>query len=224
MDILKTKNGVSVRAHKGDAMTLLAMDLDKKLTPNFTGFTIRVKPPGKDPHFLFNRLCYGPDVLKKNNIDPKNCNTMDNAPLQKYRWVHTPATDHNINDPVFGDYTYEVTPRYMVNNVLQKPDPGLTVSITIDVSPFQSGNLQIGFTRGFIESQAYCRHFGLNNATRPNKKDLVFDITSKAGPKAADKKKNPQLQDYTYEDMHKWLGWQARAIVVDFLDEVKKDK
>src|SRR5689334_9303292 len=102
MDVLKTKNGVSVHAYKGDAMTLLAMDLDKKLTLNFTGFSIKVTPPGRPSFFLFNRLCYNPDVQKKNKIDPKNCNGMDLAPLQKFRWVHVPSTNHNINDPVFG--------------------------------------------------------------------------------------------------------------------------
>lgn len=223
MDVLKTKNGVSVRAYKGDAMTLLAMDLDKKLTPNFTGFSIKVTPPGKPSFFLFNRLCYSPDVQKKNKIDPKNCNGMDVAPLQKFRWVHVPSTNHNINDPVFGDYVYEVTPRYMKNDMLQPLDPNLSVSLTITVSPYKSGNLQIGFTRGFIESQAFCRHFGMNNATRPNKKDLVFDITAKAGPLPKDKKKDPKLADYTYQDMHEWLGWQARSVVMDFLNEIKSD-
>ncbi|HVU57506.1 MAG TPA: phospholipase D-like domain-containing protein [Puia sp.] len=224
MDVFKSKSGVSVRAHKGDAMTLLAMDLDKSKTKDFTGFSIFVIPPilGSKGFFLFNRISYSLEVQKKNNIDPKANVTMDTAPLQKFRWVHTPNTNHNINQFIYGKYIYQVTPRYLVDNVLQPLDPTLTVSVAIDVSPYKSGDFQIGFTRGFIESQAFTRHFGLNNATRPNKTDLIFDITQKAGPLAADKKKFPQLQDYTYEDVHKWLGWQARVVVMDFLEEAKK--
>ena len=30
-------------------------------------------------------------------------------------------------------------------------------------------------------------------------------------------------QDYTFEEQHKWLGWQARERILDFLDEVKND-
>ena len=222
--MFNSKKGVSLRAYKGDAMTLLAMDLDKSKTKNFTGFSIFVIPPGNNAKgfFLFNRISYSPAVQKKNNIDPKANVTMDIAPLQKFRWVHTPNTNHNINQFIYGTYTYQVTPRYMVDNVLQPLDSTLTVDVAIDVSPYKSGDFQIGFTRGFIESQAFTRHFGLNNATRPNKTDLIFDITQKAGPLAADKKKFPHLQDYTYEDVHKWLGWQARVIVMDFLEEAKK--
>jgi len=34
---------VSARAYKGDAMTLLAFDLDESMLENFVGFSIRVK-------------------------------------------------------------------------------------------------------------------------------------------------------------------------------------
>lgn len=227
MDLLKTrkKNGkdiVLVRAHQGDAMTLLAMDLDPSVISNFTGFSIRVTPPGKPAFYLFNRFAYADDVLKKSNIDPKKVNvfTSDLAPIQKFRWVHTPATNHNINEWIFGKYLYEITPRYLVDDVLQPLDKSLTVKIPFDVKPFRSGNFQIGFTRGFIESQAYSRHFGLNNKTRPNKTDLIFDINAISGPPAADKKKNPKLKDYSYKTQHTWLGWQARARVKEILDEV----
>ena len=47
-----TKNGFTVYAYKGDAMTLLAFDLDKSKTKNFAGFSIRVTPPQKEPWFF----------------------------------------------------------------------------------------------------------------------------------------------------------------------------
>src|ERR1051325_8586218 len=103
---------VSVRAYKGDAMTLLAMSIDESMTKDFTGFTIQVTPPGKkkQPFFLFNRFTYDDDVLKKNGLDPKKLTTRltDVAPLQTFRWVHTPKTNHDINDQVFGTYQYDI--------------------------------------------------------------------------------------------------------------------
>ena len=230
--LFRNKKGVSVKAYKGDAMTLLAMNLDKSLIENFTGFTIRVTPPSdpggpeRKPFFLFNRFTYDDDVLKKNNIDLKKVQfiTTDLFPIQKFRWVHTPATNHNINLMIFGKYVYEITPRYLVDDMLQPLDHSLTVKFSFDISPFRKGNFQIGFTRGFIESQAYSRHFGLNNNTRPNKTDLIFDIQAKSGPRDVDKKKNPALADYTFEDQHRWLGWQARERLIELLQETLANK
>ena len=44
MKTVNSANGMRVRAHKGDAMTLLAFDLAESKTQNFTGFTIRITP------------------------------------------------------------------------------------------------------------------------------------------------------------------------------------
>ena len=71
--------------------------------------------------------------------------------------------------------------------------PGLTVEIEIDIHPYSSGNFQIGFCRGFIESQAFSRHFGPNNHLVPSKTELIFDITQNAGPRAKDKAANAAL-------------------------------
>ncbi|MGN6297178.1 MAG: hypothetical protein ACTHM7_10395 [Ginsengibacter sp.] len=46
MEKFVTKNGVSIRAFKGDAMTLLAFDLADNLKENFAGFSISYKYPG----------------------------------------------------------------------------------------------------------------------------------------------------------------------------------
>ncbi|HMG67093.1 MAG TPA: phospholipase D-like domain-containing protein, partial [Chitinophagaceae bacterium] len=128
-------------------------------------------------------------------------------------------TDHDINDMIYGIYQYEITPRYMINDLLQPADATLAVSFPFEVSPYESGELQIGFTRGFIESQAYTRHFGSNNKIRPNKTDLIFDITSKSGPLEKDKKQNKFLKDYSFELQHTWLGWQARLRIIEMFHE-----
>ena len=227
MEKFAKKNGASVRAYKGDAMTLLCFDVDKKNLQNFTGFSIKVTPPGtRRQYYLYNRISYAPDVITASKLDPKKINIykMNYAPLQRFSWVHVPGTDENTKEYIYGDYKYDITPRYLIENKLQPLDKNLTVSITIDVSPYVSGKMQIRFTRGFIESQAYSRHFGLNNKIRPNATDLIFDITQASGPLAKDKKANPSLAEYTFGDQYKWLGWQARVALINFLDEIINNK
>jgi len=215
MNVYRSLNGVRVRAHRGDAMTLLAFDLDEAKAQNFTGFTIRIAPVGRLPYYMTNLLSYSAAVRKKNNIKAADARSTLFSPIQKFRWVHVPATFHQVDKPVYGTYTYMVTPRYMVDDILQPLDPTLTASVTVDVSPYHSGNLEIGFTRGFVASQAYVDHFGSNSKVRPNKSDLIFDIKGKSG--------SARGQDYTFEDQHVWLGWQARARIMEFLDETLAD-
>jgi phosphatidylserine/phosphatidylglycerophosphate/cardiolipin synthase-like enzyme len=81
--------------------------------------------------------------------------------------------------------------------------------------------MQLGFTRGFVASQAYVNHFGGNNAVRPNKKELVFDITKQSGPAA--KEKNKDIKPYSFEDQFKWMGWQARARILEIIEETLGD-
>src|SRR5437867_702717 len=223
MEVPNSKTGVSVRAYQGDAMTLLAFDLDESKTENFAGFSVRITPGPRKPYYLTNLLTYPAGILKKNNIKPENAHSTFFSPIQKFRWVHVPATFHQIQEPFYGTYKYEVTPRYMANEILQPLDHSLTVPVKIDVGPYQSGDFQIGFTRGFVESQAYTNHFGNNNKVRPNKTDLVFDIKAKSG--SAKRKEHGQdvMEDYTFEDQHVWLGWQARARIIEFLDETLAD-
>lgn len=219
MEKYTKKNGVSVRAYKGDAMTLLCFDVDKKIIENFTGFSIKVTPPGENAraYYLYNRISFAPDVIAASKLDPAKVNIykMNYAPLQRFSWVHVPEADNEIDGYVYGDYKFEITPRYLIDNKLQVLNKDLTVSITIDVSPYKSGKTQISFTRGFIESQAYSRHFGLNNKIRPNDTDLIYSTSQVA---------NPAFGQYTFEDQYKWLGWQARVTLFEFLDVTLKNK
>jgi len=224
MEAFAIKNGLSLRVYKGDAMTLLAFDLDEEKLENFIGFTIHVNAKNLD-HYLLNRLSLPPDILAKNHIknDSEKLSSLY-SPFQKFNWVHVPSTDHNINTPYFGDYTYTVSARYLTpDGILQPISPQLTVELTIDVSPFQTDGTRIGFTRGFMSSEAYVRRFGMNNHLRPlkPKKGLIFNIASLSGSaKAWDySKKMPVNHTYTYEDQHKYLGWQARERIMEFLDE-----
>ncbi|MCX6350632.1 MAG: phospholipase D-like domain-containing protein [Bacteroidetes bacterium] len=219
------KELVSIRAYKGDAMTLLAFNLDESLLPDCIGFSIHIKSGKKLDYYLLNKLTLSDVIRKKNKISDADKMSSLYSPFQKFNWVHVPSTDHNISTPIFGDYTYSVTPRYLKNGILQPIDAALTVAITIDVSPYKIKGVQIGFARGFISSQAYVRRFGMNNQVRHADGKLQFDIKDKSGAAKRwnDATKKYELQDYTWEEQHKYLGWQARERVMEILDETLAD-
>ncbi|RFS18772.1 hypothetical protein DVR12_26605 [Chitinophaga silvatica] len=215
-------NGVSVKAYSGDAMALLAFDLDKSLLNNFAGFSIKVQYDTNNGYFIFNRLTFDPNKIKVPQKKNDNPITTEFSPIQKFNWIYVPSTSHNLKKTFYGDYNFEVTPRYLIDNELQPLDSSLTVKTTIKITPFRKGDLTLGFTRGFVASQAYVDHFGMNNAVRPNEKDLIFDLGEKSGP--APKEKNEKIKAYTYEDQFKWMGWQARQRIYELLDKAVKDK
>lgn len=214
-------NGVQVIAYKGDAMTLLAFDLDEEKTVDFAGFTVECMPGTNPSFFLFNSLSFDTKHTedKKNPVGAFPQGT-DKAPLQKYRWLHVPGDLHQqLNNPFYGEYTYNVTPRYFQNGGLQPLDKKRTVAVKINVEPFQSKSkkISVGFTRGFVSSQAYVHRFGLNAALRSPQSlnTLVFDTTQQSG--------QANKVSYTFKDQYMWTGFTAYRRVLAFLDEVKSD-
>jgi hypothetical protein len=81
------------------------------------------------------------------------------------------------------------------------------------VGPFEAKNLQLGFTRGYTQSQAFVRHFSKDAKFRPTGDDLLFDTNAEAG-------RNAEGDRYTYDEAYGWLGFTARSTILDLLDEV----
>ncbi len=218
------KNGVSLYLYKGDAATLLAFDLDENLLENFVGFTVRVITKDRE-YYLNNRLSFKKEILDRNGIDSKSAKSTLYSPIQKYRWVHVPSSEHFIENPYFGDYTYEITPRFLVDNVLLPLDKNLSVKTSIEVSPFKDNDVDVAFTRAFISSLAYQGHFGNNVKLRPEKENLIFDIDSISGQSDRwDKSSHKYLKtNYTFREQHEYLGWQVRDRILEFLDETIKN-
>lgn len=226
MEKFASKKGVSLYAYKGDAMTLLAFDLDENMTKDFVGFTIKITAKERS-FYVFNKMRFSDKI--KLPTKPKSVNdqySTEFSPIQKFRWIHVPSTIHYVDNPYFGDYKYSVSPRYMKNNRLLPIDDSLTVEVTIDVSPFKDGDIAVGFTRSYISSQAFGYHFGNQLNLTPDKNKLTFNIKTQAGQvkryNAATGKKEDAT--FTYEDIHEYLGWQAHDRVMEFLDDVINDK
>jgi phosphatidylserine/phosphatidylglycerophosphate/cardiolipin synthase-like enzyme len=221
MEKFVSKKGVSVYAYQGDAMTLLAFDLDPTLLENFVGFTIQVQTE-KRSFFLFNKIKFSPTINIGVELPQQSAElSTEFSPIQKFRWVHVPSTVHYIDEPYYGNYTYAVTPRYVVNKALSALDKTKTVKVTINVSPFKDGDIEVGFSRAFVSSQAFEYHFGNQLNLRPKGEDLLFDIKKKAGSAKRRVNGQLQLQDFSYEEIHNYLGWQARDRIMEFLQAVE---
>ena len=212
--IAKTNAGFSVKAYPGDAKTMLAFNLpDRKSAKNLAGFTIQCRPNGLPAYYLHNRLRY--EVPGRQAQDAQEPPTSSlNAPIHKFRWLHVPGSVHQGTKPFWGRYTYTVTPRFVDDrNSLRPIDPNLSVAAEIDVVPFRKSGLELGFTRGYIQSQAFVQHFGLNTPIRPAGKQLRFKTTQESGINGAG-------LHVTFRDEYEWLGFTAREKIFAVLDEV----
>jgi hypothetical protein len=209
----KSKGAFDFAAYVGDAKTLLAFNLTKAAAKDLAGFTIQCKPDGRPAYYIFNTLQFEkPADHVQDAQEPPNSSI--NAPIHKFRWLHVPGSFHQGTQPFLGNYTYTATPRFFdANKSLLPLDPALSVSIPVPVVPFVKGSLQLGFTRGFVQSQAFVNHFGLKAPIRPKTKELLYDTSAKAGT-------NAKGEDFTFADEYDWLGFTARRSVLELVNEV----
>jgi PLD-like domain len=213
-----TNELIAVNAFRGDAKTLLAFDLSTPTAQNqLAGFTIEVQTPGAASYYVENNLRLAPSPGHAQVAGESPFSSV-NAPIHKFRWVHVPGLVHQGGSPTTGTtYTYVVTPRYFDDaSTLQPLDTSTSVSVDVEVGPFQKGSLTVGFTRGYVQSQAFVRHFGPAMHIRPDGDDLIYDTTAVAGS-------NGGGQTYSYDDEYQWLGFTARQQILDVLAEVQAD-
>ena len=212
--VTATRNSLTVKAYTGDNKTLLAFNFaDKSSAENLAGFTIACQPLGKPSYYLFNELKFE-DPSSHAQVASEPANSSVNAPIHKFRWVHVPGSVHQGVQPATGSYTYTVTPRYFdAKQSMQPLDPTLSVAVTVAVEPFVKGSVALGFTRGYMQSEAFTNHFGLKALLEPAGKQLLFDTTAQAGTNAAG-------QTFSYADEYAWMGSSARAQVFTLLNQV----
>jgi len=212
-----TNHLITVNAFPGDAKTLLAFDLvTESARHRLAGFTIEVHAPGHTAYFVDNnlRLAPSPDHAQLGAESPF---ASVNAPIAQFRWVHVPGLVHQAGTPTFGTYTYVVTPRYFSDRAALQPlDPAASVAVTVEVGPFATGAMKLGFTRGYVQSQAFVRHFGSTITIRPEADELLYDTGAVAGT-------NNHGDSYTYAQVYQWLGFTARQRILGLLDEVRDD-
>src|SRR5215217_7179343 len=206
---------LTVEILTGDAKVLLAFNLDKKDSKELAGFTIQCQPEGLDPYYLFNKLQFAdPSIHAQVATEPARSTV--NSPIQKFRWLHVPGGIHQ-KKVVHGKYIYTVTPRYFEDGLLLPIDRGLSVVKETTLIPFVKDGIELGFTRGFTQSQAFISHFGSKAGFKPKNADLLFDPNVSAGVSS-------DGVAYTYLDEYKWSGFTARTKIFDLIEGVLKDK
>jgi len=213
MSKIESVNGdFSLTGYPGDAKVMLAFNL-KTRPNNLAGFTIQVTPPGKPSYYLWNNLQFQ-DPTAHAQVQGEPAYSTANAPIHKFRWVHVPGLDHQGLEPPYGNYTYTVTPRFFdANQHMTALDTSQSAEITVPLQPFSEGVAKVGFTRGYVQSQAFVHHFGPKLPTRPTNGPLDYDTSQQAGI-------DPRGHPYTYEQQYKWLGFTARSRIFDVLNAV----
>jgi phosphatidylserine/phosphatidylglycerophosphate/cardiolipin synthase-like enzyme len=192
------------KVHRGDGMVLLAMNWRKgKPPPDFVGFAIEYREPGNDRFFVVkNRI--GFPGQRKNSDDPKIPST--EAPIQKFRWVHFPRFAFTE-----GKFDYRVTPMFM--NDKGELSRGLAQEVAVDLlRETLPGKLNVAFTRGYVSSQAFVDYYDLSESLSTlipdeSKEGIDFVPTHPKADKALE-----------------WMGFEAREIIRNLLDEAIKNK
>lgn len=193
----ETSGGLTFKLYRGEGVALLAFDLAKEQATNdFVGFSVEVKYPDSD-HWgaLKNRLSFDlPPANELGRVFPST-----EAPFQKFRWIHVPT------EVKAGEFHYRVTAQHMdATGVLHAGDQ---VENALSLQPRTiDGFLNVGFTRGFASSQAYAARFH-------NETGILPPLNA---PAAASLEHDMS----PFQPHYEWLGFEARRLVYDLLDEV----
>ena len=192
-----SSNGLTVAAYAGDGDVLLAFSLDENLLKqnDLAGFAIQCTPPTGQPYYLQNRLNYSQPVTSGTAPQQHPWTTSQDAPFQKFHWVHFPP------DVEPGDFKYKVTARYCQRTALAD---GPSAEVTVQLIQAKAGNFELGLTRGYVSSQAYVAKFQ-NKDIRPQPKSLDYDTTA-------------------FQPQYEWLGFHARKMIFDLVKECVSDK
>ena len=96
----------TLKLHRGDGMTLLAMNWKAAKPPrDFVGFALEYKEPDGDRYWTIkNRINFPNPDGSVNKVRTSS----RLSPIQKFRWVHFP-----VNAEKEGQFRYRVTPVFM---------------------------------------------------------------------------------------------------------------
>jgi len=210
------KGSFTVKAYTGDNKTLLAFNFTNlNDAKNLAGFTISCALPGQPAFYPFNFLTFE-NPGAHSQVAAELPKSLVNSPWQKYRFVDFAHAGANGGPLIAGDYVYTATPRYFdAHGSMQALDGTLSATVKVPVAPFTKGALTLGFSRGYMQSEAFSRKFGSKTAIQPANRGLEFDTTSVAGTVAG--------ASVTYDQIYSWAGATARTQVFNVLNQVLAD-
>lgn len=195
----------TLKLHRGDGMTLVAMNWKKGKPPEeFVGFAIEYKEPDGEKFFaLKNRLSFpgAAGVVGPNRLSTRL------SPIQKFRWVHFPR-----NAELAGEFVYRVTPAFMndANELSYGEAQEAAIELRRETYP---GKLNITYTRGFVSSQAFVDRY----VTEDDGMETLIPATADEGLDFIPS--HPEA-----DEALAWMGFEARDAILEVLDEAIKDK
>jgi hypothetical protein len=186
-------DGLTFTAYPGDGAVLLTFDLDPGMHQDLAGFAVEYTDPDGRAFPVLNRLSFAQAITNAITPEQRQWTSTSEAPLQKFHWVHFPP------DVKPGIFTYKATAMLFQQGSETALTAGPSAEIGAVLIPPQPGPFQLGFTRGYLSSQAYAVQFG-NHPIEPQPPTFDFDTS-------------------TYQAQYHWLGFHARRLVFDFLAE-----
>jgi hypothetical protein len=199
MPQLSTQDGLTVKAHRGEGAVLLAFDVTPELAPALAGFAVEYTAPDGRSHTLVNRLTFGDAIVAETTPEQRQqiATKTTEAPLQKFHWVDFPP---NVMPGVF---SYRVTAMLFDDGSEDAIHAGPSTSVAVELLRQPHARFKLGFTRGYVSSQAYAARFG-NAPLTPRPQPISYDTAP-------------------FAERYAWLGFGARKLVFDFLDEALAD-
>lgn len=195
--IRRTQDGLTVKAYRGDGAALLAFDIDDYLKDDLAGFAVECHPPEATSYMLQNRLSFAREITAATTPSQRRWTSTNRAPLQTFRWVHFPP------DVSPGEFRYGVTAMLFRKGQQKQLERGPEVEVGLELMDEGHANFNIGFTRGYLSSQAYADAFD-NAPFEPENPTIKFSTRP-------------------YERRWNWLGFHARRLIFDFLAEAEAD-
>jgi phosphatidylserine/phosphatidylglycerophosphate/cardiolipin synthase-like enzyme len=189
--------GLSLNVYRGDGSALLAFDIDPKLAQDLAGFAIECDPPTGKPYPLLNRLSFAQEITAKTTPAEREWTPTSEAPIQKFHWVDYPP------QVTKGKFTYTATAMRFKKGSEQEIEAGPSGEVSLDLWDEGYGNFDLGFTRGYLSSQAYAERFH-NEPVEPTPATIDFDTKP-------------------YAERYSWLGSHAGKLVFELLDETVAD-
>ncbi|MFB3889640.1 MAG: phospholipase D-like domain-containing protein [Candidatus Bathyarchaeia archaeon] len=202
MSIEKTndQNGFYFTCYEGDGAVLLAFNLTENRIDKLAGFAVQCKAPHTptyptDVYWLKNRLNFEKPLVSTEEFTSEKWTWSKDAPFQSFHWVHFPNAGP-------GNYTYTAHAAYFQDgNGGLKLSDGLALDVDLNYRKFP--DFELGFTRGYISSQAYADKFE-KRALMPSKKSMDYPTEK-------------------YLEQYVWLGAHARRLLFDLIEESKRD-
>jgi hypothetical protein len=194
---MQQSEGLTFVAYPGDGTVLLAFDVDQGMEQDLAGFAVEYTDPDGQTLPVLNRLGFAQPVTSATTPEERRFFPTVDAPLQKFHWVHFPP------DVKPGTFTYKATAMLFQQGSETALAAGPSAECDVVLMPPQPGLFQLGYTRGYVSSQAYAEQFH-NEPFEPAPPTFDFDTGS-------------------YQAQYQWLGFHARRLIFDFLAETLAD-